>query len=98
MTQSKIKPINSQILCIQKTAEEKSSGGIYIAPTIQKKPQEAEVIAVSEGWYTSDGKRIALDVNIGDKIFFRNGAGSTITVDSVEYLILLQSDILAVYT
>ncbi len=70
--------------------------GIIIPDSAKEKPQEAEVIAVGKGKRNEDGKLIALDVTVGDKILFGKYSGSDIKVDGQEYLIMREDEVLAV--
>jgi chaperonin GroES len=90
-----IKPLADRVLVRPVEREEKTSSGIVLPDTAKEKPQEGEVIAVGPGRY-EDGKRIALDVKEGDRIIFSKYAGTEVKYDNVEYLILRESDILAV--
>jgi chaperonin GroES len=73
---------------------ETAKGGIIIPDTAKEKPQEGEVMAVGAG-KSEKGKRIPLDVKVGDRILFGKYTGNDITVDDQEYLILREEDILA---
>jgi chaperonin GroES len=78
------------------TAEEKTKGGILLPDTAKEKPQEAEVIAVGPGKVLDNGTRIAPEVKVGDKVFFAKYSGTEVKIDGDEYLIVRESDILAV--
>jgi chaperonin GroES len=75
--------------------EEKTKSGIYLPDTAKEKPQEGEVIAVGTGRMTEDGKRIALDVKVGDVVLYSKYGGAEIKVDDEELIILREVDILA---
>ena len=75
---------------------EQVRGGIIIPDSAKEKPQEGEVIAVGEGKRNDDGKRIALDVQAGDRVLFGKYSGSEIKVDGEEYLIMREDEILGV--
>ena len=75
--------------------EEMTKGGIYLPDTAKEKPQEGEVVAVGPGRMTDDGKRIAMDLKVGDKVIYSKYGGSEIKIDDVEMIILRESDILA---
>ena len=89
-----IKPLGDRVL-VQALSSEKSKGGIIIPDTVQEKPQEGKIIAVGPG-RVENGSRVAPEVKKGDKILFGKYAGTEIMVDNKEYLILRESDILAV--
>lgn len=93
----KIKPINDQIVVKQKEQAEKSSGGIILSPAHTDAPNEGECLCVGNGFYTSDGTLIPLEVKNGDKIIFQKNSGVKVKVDGEEYLIIRQSNVLAVY-
>ena len=71
-----------------------SPGGIIIPDTAKEKPQEGEVVAVGPGAY-QDGKRIALDIAVGDKVIYSKYGGSEVKLDGVEYQVLTARDVLA---
>jgi chaperonin GroES len=75
--------------------EQQTKGGIYLPDTAKEKPQEGEVVAVGPGRMTDDGKRIALEVAVGDKVIYSKYAGTEYKDGEEEYLILRESDILA---
>jgi chaperonin GroES len=75
--------------------EEKTKAGIYLPDTAKEKPQEGEVVAVGPGRLSDDGKRIAMDIKVGDIVIYAKYGGTEIKLDDVEYLILQESQILA---
>jgi len=75
--------------------EEKTRGGIILPDTAKEKPQEGEVVAVGPGRMSEDGKRIPMDLKVGDIVVYAKYGGTEIKVDDVEYMILRESDILA---
>ena len=87
----KIKPLADRVLIEPKPAEEKPASGIIIPDTAKEKPLEGKVIAVGPGT-----KDVTMEVKVGDKVLYGKYAGTEITVDSKEYLIMRQSDILAI--
>jgi chaperonin GroES len=92
----KIQPLADRIVVKVLEAEEVTKGGIVLPDTAQEKPQEAEVIAVVKGKVTDEGKTIAPEVMVGDKILFGKYSGSEIRMDGIDYLILKEDDILAI--
>ena len=84
------------ILVTRIEAQEVVRGGIIIPDTAKEKPQEGKVVAVGNGKINDDGKRIAMDVEAGDRILFGKYSGSEIKLDDVEYVILREDEILAV--
>jgi len=77
-------------------AQEKTSGGIYIPDNAKEKPQKGEVVAVGPGKTNDKGQRIEMTLKKGDKVLYGKYAGTEVTVDGVEYLIVRESDVLAV--
>ena len=92
----KIRPLHDRILVERLEEQEQKRGGIIIPDTAKEKPQEGKVIAVGTGKVTDDGKRLTLDVKVGDKILFGKYSGSEVKVDDKEYLIMREEDILAI--
>ncbi|BCJ87175.1 co-chaperone GroES [Effusibacillus dendaii] len=90
-----IKPLGDRVVIKVVEREEKTVSGIVLPDTAKEKPQEGEVVAVGPGRY-EDGKRVELDVKVGDRIIFSKYAGTEVKYDNVEYLIVRESDILAV--
>ena len=71
-------------------------GGLYIPDTAKEKPQQGTVVAVGPGRLNDDGERMPMEVKIGDRVLYGKYAGTEVTVDGNEYLIVKESDILAV--
>ena len=92
----KIRPLHDRILVERLEEQEQVRGGIIIPDTAKEKPQEGMVIAVGTGKVTDDGKRLGLDVKVGDKILFGKYSGSEVKVDDKDYLIMREEDILAI--
>ena len=90
----KFRPLHDRVVIQRVDEEAKTKGGIIIPDTAKEKPQEGEVIAVGAG-KLEKGKRIPLDVQVGDRILFGKYTGNEILVDDQEYLILREEDILA---
>ena len=90
-----ISPLGDRI--VVKTVEEErtTASGLVLPETSKERPQEGEVIAVGSGRVTDDGKRMPVDVQIGDRVLFARYAGTEVKIDSTEYLILREADILA---
>jgi chaperonin GroES len=95
-TQTTIRPLGDRILVQAAPREEMTSSGLYLPDTVQDKPQEAIVIAVGPGKLLDNGQRIAIDVQPGDRVLYAKYAGTEIKQNAEEYLILRESDILAV--
>ncbi|AEE90592.1 MAG: co-chaperone GroES [Tepidanaerobacter acetatoxydans] len=90
-----IKPLGDRIVIKVLEEEERTKGGIVLPDTAKEKPQKGEVVAVGSGEII-DGKKVPLEVKVGDKIIFSKYAGTEVKLDSEEYLILRQSDVLAI--
>ena len=91
----KLKPLADRVVIKPTEREEVTKGGIILPDTVKEKPQEGEIIAVGLGRLGEDGKRIALDVKVGDKVLYARYAGTEIKVDDEDYVILRENDILA---
>ena len=92
----KIRPLSDRIVVKRIEEKETLRSGIIIPDSAQEKPQEAEVVAVGPGKRLEDGTRVAIDVNVGDRILFGKYSGSDIKVDGEEYLIMREDEILGV--
>lgn len=92
----KIRPLHDRVLVERVEQEQVSAGGIIIPDTAKEKPMEGKVIAVGSGTRDENGKIQPLDVKKGDKILFAKWGGTEIKLDGKEYLIMKESDILAV--
>ena len=92
----KVRPLHDRVLIERIEAESKTAGGIIIPDTAKEKPAEGRVVAVGEGNRDDHGKRIPLDVKKGDAILFTKWGGTEIKVAGKEYLIVKESDILAI--
>jgi chaperonin GroES len=91
----KLQPLADRVVVKPIQKEEVTKGGIYLPDTAKEKPQEGEVVAVGPGRVGEDGKRIAMDVKVGDKVIYSKYGGSEIKIDDVDMIILRESDILA---
>ncbi|HYH86378.1 MAG TPA: co-chaperone GroES [Pyrinomonadaceae bacterium] len=91
-----IKPLHDRVILKRIEEGEQVRGGIIIPDSAKEKPQEGEVIAVGEGKRNDEGKRIALDVQAGDRVLFGKYSGSEIKVDGEEYLIMREDEILGI--
>jgi chaperonin GroES len=92
----KFRPLHDRVVVKRIDAEEKSAGGIIIPDTAKEKPQEGEVVAVGPGGRDEAGKLIPIDVKAGDRILFGKWSGTEVKIDSVEYLIMKESDVMGV--
>ena len=91
----KLQPLGDRVIVKPMEQEEMTKGGIVLPDTAREKPQEGEVIAVGPGRLSEDGKRIAMDVKVGDKVFYAKYGGTEIKIEGEEVMILRESDILA---
>lgn len=92
---AKLQPLADRLVVKPIQKEEVTKGGIYLPDTAKEKPQEGKVIAVGPGRVTDDGKRIPMEVKVGDRVIYARYGGSEIKIDDEEYIILRESDILA---
>ena len=90
-----LKPLGDRVVLKREEAEEKTASGLFLAGTAKEQPQLAEVIAVGPGALV-DGKRTPMDVKVGDKVFYAKYGGSEIKIDGVQYIVMSQSDIMAI--
>ena len=91
----KLHPMGDRLVVKPTQSEEKTKSGIYIPDTAKEKSQEGKVIAVGPGKMTDEGKRIPMDVEVGDIIIYAKYGGSEIKLDEEELIIMRESDILA---
>ena len=92
-----LKPLGDRVVIEPSEDEtERSSGGIYIPDTAKEKPQTGKVVAAGPGRTTDEGKTIALAVKVGDTVVYSKYAGTEYTDEGTEYLIVRESDILAI--
>ncbi|SDE49048.1 MULTISPECIES: co-chaperone GroES [Kordiimonas] len=91
-----LRPLHDRVLVKRLESEAKTAGGIILPDTAQEKPSEGEVIAVGAGARAEDGKVIALDVKVGDKILFGKWSGTEVKVDGVDLLIMQEKDIMGI--
>jgi chaperonin GroES len=91
-----LKPLGDRLLVKPIEQEEKTASGIILPETAKEKPQEGEVLAVGPGSRKEDGSRIAMDVVVGNRVLYAKYAGTEIKMDGAKYLILRESDVLAI--
>ena len=92
----KIKPLADRVVIKPSPAEEKTKGGIILPDTAKEKPVVGEVVAAGPGRKGEDGKLIAPELKVGDKVLYGKYSGTEVTLDGQEYLIMRESDIFAV--
>jgi len=91
-----LKPLGDRIIIEQIQSEEKTASGIVLPDSAQEKPQEGKVVAVGTGRVTDNGEKVALEVKEGDSIIFSKYAGTEVKYEGTDYLILRESDVLAI--
>ena len=91
----KLEPLADRLVVKPIQREEVTKGGIVLPDTAKEKPQEGEVLAVGPGRLSEDGKRIAMDVQVGDIVIYAKYGGTEIKIEDEELMILRESDILA---
>ncbi|HAV01531.1 MAG: co-chaperone GroES [Lachnospiraceae bacterium] len=90
-----LKPLGDRVVLKQLEAEETTKSGIVLPGNSKEKPQQAEIIAVGPGTVV-DGKEVKMEVSVGQKVIYSKYAGTDVKLDDEEYIIVKQSDILAV--
>jgi len=91
-----LKPLGDRVIVKPAEAETETKSGLVIPDSAKEKPQRGEVVAVGEGKRNDDGERIAVDVKVGDVVWYGKYGGQDIKIDGVEYKILEERDIYAV--
>ena len=92
----KIKPLDDRVLVKQQEAEDKTAGGIVLPDTAKEKPQRGKVVATGPGKMLDSGERGKMCVKKGDEVFYGKYTGNDVEIDQEKYVILRESDILAV--
>jgi chaperonin GroES len=93
---TQIQPLADRVVVKALEETEQMRGGLYIPDTAKEKPQQGEVIAVGAGKMTEDGKRVPSELKAGDRVLYGKYSGTEVTVGDEQYLILKESDVLAV--
>jgi len=91
-----LKPLGDRVVIELVESEEKTASGIVLPDSAKEKPQEGKIVAVGTGRVLDSGERVALEVAVGDRIIFSKYAGTEVKFEGTEYLVLRESDILAV--
>ena len=94
-TEIKVKPLADRVVVKALEESEQMRGGLYIPDTAKEKPQQGEVMAVGPGKF-EDGKRVEMELKVGDRVLYGKYSGTEVTVDNEQYLILRETDVLAV--
>jgi chaperonin GroES len=92
----KIKPLSDRVVVKPAEPDEKVQGGIIIPDTAKEKPQKGKIIATGPGKTSDTGEIIAMEVKVGDTVLYGKYSGTEVTIDGEDYLIVRESDILAV--
>ena len=95
-TATQLKPLGDRLVVRPSEREEMTKSGIVLPDTAKEKPQEGTILAIGPGAFDNDGKRIAMDVKVGQKVLYGKYAGTEFKIDGDEYLIVSQKDILAI--
>jgi chaperonin GroES len=93
---TQIQPLADRVVVKALEETEQMKGGLYIPDTAKEKPQQGEVVAVGPGKMTDEGKRVPSELNTGDRVLYGKYSGTEVTVGDETYLILRESDVLAV--
>ena len=92
---TKVSPVADRVVVKALEETEQMRGGLYIPDTAKEKPQQGEIVAVGPGRF-DEGKRVPMDVKVGDKVLYGKYSGTEVTIDGEQLLILRESDVLAV--
>jgi chaperonin GroES len=94
-TSVKVDPLADRVVVRPLEETEQMRGGLYIPDTAKEKPRQGEIVAVGPGRF-DEGKRVPMEVKVGDKVLYGKYSGTEVTLDNEQYLILRESDVLAV--
>jgi chaperonin GroES len=92
----KLKPLGDRVVVKAAEAEAQTKSGLFIPDAAKEKPQKGTVVAVGEGRFTEEGKRVPMDVKVGDTVIYGKYAANEVKVDDDDYLILRVDDIYAI--
>ncbi len=92
----KLTPLGDRVIVKPKAPEEVTKGGIILPDTAQEKPMEGEIIAVGNGKTDDAGKKVAMDLKVGDKVLYGKYSGTEVKLNDEEFLIMRESDVYAV--
>ncbi len=95
-TKLKIQPMADRVVVEALEETEEMRGGLYIPDTAKEKPQQGTIIAVGPGRISDEGERLPMEVKAGDRVLYGKYAGTEVTVDGHEYLIIKEGDVLAI--
>lgn len=91
-----VKPLADRIILLPLEAEQKTAGGIIIPDAAKEKPQKGEIVAVGPGKIADSGQKIEMSLKKGDKVLYGKYSGTEVSIDGKDYLIMKESDVLAV--
>jgi len=91
-----LRPLGDRLVVEPKEQEQTTASGLVLPETAKEKPQEGEVIAIGPGRRDEDGKRIEMDVSVGDHVLYAKYGGTEVKIDGKKLLILKESDVLAI--
>ena len=92
----KVKPLSDRVVIEPLEAEDKTSGGIYLPDSAKEKPQMGKVVAAGPGKISDSGQLVKIEVKVGDTVLYGKYSGTDITLENKDYLIVRESDILAI--
>ena len=92
----KVRPLGDRVLLKRIEAEEQVKGGIIIPDTVKEKPLEAKVVAVGPGKVTDDGKKVSMEVKVGNRVLIGKYGGTEVEIEGEEHVIVQQDDILGI--
>jgi len=93
---AKVRPLHNRLIVKRIEEDEKTAGGIIIPDTAKEKPSEGRIVAAGPGKCDDKGERVAMDVKAGDRVLFSKYAGSEVTLEGEEHLIISEDDVLAI--
>ncbi len=91
-----VKPLADRVVVKPQEAEETTQGSIIIPDTAKEKPQKGEIVAVGPGKVSDSGNKVDMEVKVGDVVLYGKYSGTEVTIDNEDYLIMRESDILAI--
>lgn len=89
-------PLGDNVIAVSEEAESKTASGLYIPDRAQEKPKTAKVVAVGPGKVGDDNERVAMQVKVGDRIVYKSYSTTDVKIDGKEYIVVSESDVLAV--
>jgi len=92
----KLKPLADRVVIKPSEAEERTKGGIILPDTAKEKPVIGEIVAVGPGKVTEDGKKVPMEVKVGDKVLYGKYSGTEVTIEGDQYLIMREADVFAI--